>query len=79
MFAGLGAEYLSPTFAGLGEGYVISLTSILAAVILQNVVPGAYPAQALVATGGIQSILGLYLGTNLPVVASINPMNTSEV
>ena len=68
-----------PVYAGIGAAEVTNLTSTLGAVILQNLLPLTYSAQALVAAGPVASILGLYLGKNLSVVASTSPTNASQV
>ncbi len=63
-----------------GAAALANLTSTLAAVILQNILPLPYSAQALVdQEGGVESLLGLYLNRTLAVVAKASGTNSSQV
>ena len=63
-----------------GPAALANLTTTLAAVILQNILPAPYSAQALVnQDGGVNSLLGLYLNRTLAVVAKASGSNSSQV
>jgi len=63
-----------------GAAALANLSSTLAAVILQNILPAPYSAQTLVnQEGGVNSLLGLYLNRTLAVVAKASGTNSSQV